>query len=40
VIDRDELSRGYTVYAFDRDPNDMGEGYLNLVLQGNVGVYA
>ena len=40
VIDRDEFSRGYAIYAFDLDHNDLGEGYINLVHQGNVGVYA
>lgn len=40
AIDRDEFSRGYAIYAFDLDPNDLGEGYINLVHQGNVGVYA
>lgn len=38
AIDRDEFSRRYAIYAFDLDPNDLGEGYINLVLQGNVGV--
>jgi hypothetical protein len=40
VIDRDAFANGYAIYAFDLDPNDLGEGYINLVHQGNVGVYA
>ncbi|XP_061170271.1 uncharacterized protein F54H12.2-like [Saccostrea echinata] len=40
IIDRDQFSKGYAIYAFDLDPNDLGEGYINLVHQGNVGVYA
>lgn len=40
IIDRDSFSKGYAIYAFDLVPNDLGEGYINLVHQGNVGVYA
>ena len=40
VIDRDKFANGYAIYAFDLVPNDLGEGYINLVHQGNVGVYA
>ncbi|XP_061190341.1 uncharacterized protein F54H12.2-like [Saccostrea echinata] len=40
IIDRDQFSKGYAIYAFDLVPNDLGEGYINLVHQGNVGVYA
>lgn len=40
IIDRDQFSKGYAIYAFDLDPSDLGEGYINLVHQANVGVYA
>lgn len=40
IIDRDHFSKGYAIYAFDLDPNDLGEGYINLAHQANVGVYA
>ncbi|XP_061170588.1 uncharacterized protein F54H12.2-like [Saccostrea echinata] len=40
IIDRDQFSNGYAIYAFDLVPNDLGEGYINLVHQENVGVYA
>lgn len=40
IIDRDHFSKGYAIYAFDLDPNDLGEGYINLTHQANVGVYA
>ncbi|KAK3107250.1 hypothetical protein FSP39_010272 [Pinctada imbricata] len=40
IIDREKFASGYAIYAFDIDPSDLGEGYINLVHQANVGVYA
>lgn len=40
VIDREKFGTGYAIYAFDLVPTDLGDGYINLVHQGNVGVYA
>ena len=40
VIDREKFAEGYAIYAFDLVPTDLGDGYINLVHQGNVGVYA
>lgn len=40
IIDRERFAEGYAIYAFDLVPTDLGDGYINLVHQGNVGVYA
>jgi hypothetical protein len=40
IIDREKFAAGYAIYAFDLVPTDLGDGYINLVHQGNVGVYA
>ncbi|XP_078330796.1 uncharacterized protein F54H12.2-like [Crassostrea virginica] len=41
IIDRFKYSKGYAIFAFELDPSDLGGGeYINLVNQGNVGVYA
>lgn len=40
VIDREKFGTGYAIYAFDLVPTDLGDWYINLVHQGNVGVYA
>lgn len=40
IIDREKFASGYAIYAFDLVPTDLGEGYINLVHQGNVGIYA
>lgn len=40
IINREKFATGYAIYAFDLVPTDLGEGYINLVHQGNVGVYA
>lgn len=34
------ILKSLNIYAFDLVPTDLGEGYINLVHQGNVGVYA
>ena len=31
IIERDQFSKGYAIYVFDLDPNDLCEGYVNLV---------
>lgn len=40
IVNREKFAEGFAIYAFDIDPSDVGEGYINLVHQGNVGVYA
>ncbi|XP_062571180.1 uncharacterized protein F54H12.2-like [Saccostrea cucullata] len=40
AIDRETFAKGSCIFAFDLVPTDLGEGYINLVHQGNVGVYA
>ncbi|KAK3108945.1 hypothetical protein FSP39_019467 [Pinctada imbricata] len=40
IIDREKFGNGFAIYAFDIDPSDLGENYINLVHQANVGIYA
>lgn len=35
-ITRENFDQGYTIYAFNLSPNDLGEEYINLVRQGNI----
>lgn len=40
IINLEKIATVHAISAFDLVPTDLGEGYINPVHQGNVGVYA